>query len=97
MLYFYSVLDMISRPLSEKRFLDRVSQIGLIRGKWYTSESVAEFGQENVLKASAIPVYDLSAMTAKRVSSYWVSKATRSSRCCRGTFKQFLSNRKSAN
>ena len=43
-LYFYSVLDMISRPLSEKSFLDRVSQIGLMRGKWYTSESVAETG-----------------------------------------------------
>jgi zeta-carotene desaturase len=75
-LYFYSVLDMISRPLSEKSFLDRVSQIGLIRGKWYTSESVAEIGQENVLKASAIPVYDLSAMTAKRISSYWVRQAS---------------------
>ena len=71
-LYSYSVLDMASRPLSEKSFLDRVSQIGLMRGKWYTSESVAEFGQETVLKASAIPVYDLSAMTAKRVSSYWM-------------------------
>ena len=70
-LYSYSVLDMISQPLSEKSFLDRVSQIGLIRGKWYTSESVAEFGQETVLKASAIPIYDLSAMTAKRVSGYW--------------------------
>ena len=75
-LYFYSVLDMISRPLSDKSFLDRVSQIGLIRGKWYTSESVAELGQENVLKASAIPVYDLSAMTAKRISSYWVRGAS---------------------
>ena len=75
-LYFYSVLDMISRPLSEKSFLDRVSQIGLIRGKWYTSESVAELGQENVLKASAIPVYDLSAMTAKRISSYWLRQAS---------------------
>ena len=74
-LYIYSVLDMISRPLSEKSFLDRVSQIGLIRGKWYTSESVAEMGQENVLKASAIPVYDLSAMTAKRIASYWVRQA----------------------
>src|SRR5262245_37045359 len=74
-LYYYSVLDMISRPLSEKSFLDRVSQIGLIRGKWYTSESVAETGQENVLKASAIPVYDLSAMTSKRVSSYWARQA----------------------
>lgn len=43
-LYIYSVLDMISRPLSEKKFLDQVSQIGLIRGRWYTSESVAEMG-----------------------------------------------------
>jgi hypothetical protein len=67
---------MISRPLSEKRLLDRVSQVGLIRGKWYASESVAELGQENVLKASAIPAYDLSAMTAKRVSSYWVREAS---------------------
>jgi zeta-carotene desaturase len=75
-LYFYSVLDMISRPLSEKSFLDRVSQIGLIRGKWYTSESVAELGQENILKASAIPAYDLSAMTAKRIASYWVRGAS---------------------
>ena len=75
-LYIYSVLDMISRPLSEKRFLDRVSQIGLMRGKWYTSESVAEMGQENILKASAIPVYDLSAMTAKRIASYWVRQAS---------------------
>src|SRR5574342_1298107 len=76
LLYIYSVLDMISRPLSDKRFLDRVSQIGLIRGKWYTSESVAEMGQENVLKASAIPVYDLSAMTAKRIASYWVRQGS---------------------
>ena len=75
-LYMYSVLDMISRPLSEKSFLDRVSQIGLMRGKWYTSESVVEMGQENVLKASAIPVYDLSAMTAKRIASYWMRQAS---------------------
>jgi len=76
LLYIYSVVDMISRPLSEKSYLDRVSQIGLIRGKWYTSESVAEMGQENVLKASAIPLYDLSAMTAKRIASYWVRQAS---------------------
>jgi zeta-carotene desaturase len=75
-LFFYSVLDMMSRPLSATKFLDHVSQIGLIRGKWYTSESVAELAQENVLKASAIPAYDLSAMTAKRISSYWVRGAS---------------------
>lgn len=75
-LYLYSVLDMISRPLSDKSYLDQVSQIGLIRGKWYASESLAEMGQENVLKASAIPVYDLSAMTAKRIAGYWVRQGS---------------------
>jgi hypothetical protein len=75
-LFFYSMLDIVSRPLSAKSILDRVSQIGLIRGKWYTSESVAELSQENVLKASAIPVYDLSAMTAKLIGSYWLRGAS---------------------
>ena len=75
-LSFYSVLDMISRPLSEKSLLDRVSQVGLFRGKWYVSESVAELSQENILKASAIPAYDLSAMTAKRIGGYWARGAS---------------------
>jgi protoporphyrinogen oxidase len=74
-LFFYFVLDMMSRPLSARRFLDHVSQVGLLRGKWYASESVAEISQENILKASAIPAYDLSAMTAKRIASYWVRGA----------------------
>jgi hypothetical protein len=68
----YFVLDMISRPISEKKLLDHVSQVGLMRGKWYISESVAELSQENILKASAIPAYDLSAMTAKRIGGYWI-------------------------
>jgi uncharacterized protein with NAD-binding domain and iron-sulfur cluster len=109
-LYNYSVLDMVSRPLSEKSYLDRVSQIGLLRGKWYSSESVAEFGQEQVLKASAIPVYDLSAMTAKRVATYWLRQPApflsvlrgdigcasrrRSFRCCRETCKPSSSIRR---
>jgi uncharacterized protein with NAD-binding domain and iron-sulfur cluster len=74
-LYFYSVIDMLSRPLSETRLLDHVSHIGLMRGKWYVSESVAELHQENVLKATAIPAYDISAMTVKRFLGYWVRQA----------------------
>jgi uncharacterized protein with NAD-binding domain and iron-sulfur cluster len=75
MLFFYSVIDILSRPLSEKRLLDHVSHIGLMRGKWYISESVAELHQENVLKATAIPAYDISAMTIKRLFDYWVRQA----------------------
>jgi phytoene dehydrogenase-like protein len=71
-LYFYSVIDMLSRLLSETRLLDHVSHIGLMRGKWYVSESVAELHQENMLKATAIPAYDISAMTVERFLGYWV-------------------------
>jgi uncharacterized protein with NAD-binding domain and iron-sulfur cluster len=74
-LYFYSVIDMLSRPLSETRLLDHVSHIGLMRAAWYVSESVAELHQENVLKATAIPAYDISAMTVKRFLGYWVRQA----------------------
>lgn len=33
------------------------------------TKHIPEMEQENVLKASAIPVYDLSAMTAKKISA----------------------------
>ena len=75
-LFFNFVLEMISKPLSQKRLLDRVSQIGLMREAWYVTEQVAELNQENLLKASAIPAYEMSAMTAKKIAGYWVRTAT---------------------
>lgn len=74
-LFGYSVIDMLSRPLSQKRLLDRISQVGLMRSSWYMTEAVAELNQENVLKASAIPAYDMSAMTAKKIAAFWVKRA----------------------
>jgi 2-polyprenyl-6-methoxyphenol hydroxylase-like FAD-dependent oxidoreductase len=75
-LFFAFTLDMISRPLSEKRLLDHVSQIGLMRDRWYVTEEVAELNQENLLKASAIPAYDMSAMTAKKIGGFWLREAS---------------------
>ena len=75
MLFGYSVIDMLSRPLSEAALLDRISQVGLMRAAWYVTDAVAELNQENVLKASAIPAYDMSAMTAKKIAAYWVKQA----------------------
>src|SRR5205823_4993124 len=56
--------------------LDRVSEIGLMRQAWYVTEAVAEMNQENLLKASAIPAYEMSAMTAKRIGSFWMKQAS---------------------
>lgn len=71
-LYWYFVLDMLAEPLSNKAILDQVSRVGLMRGRWYMTDHIPEMEKENVLKASAIPVYELSAMTAKKISAYWV-------------------------
>jgi len=75
-LFSYFVLDMVSRSLSQKRLLDRVSTVGLMRQAWYMTERVAELNQENMLKASAIPAYDMSAMTAKRIAGFWMRQAS---------------------
>lgn len=73
-LYWYFVLDMLAQPLSHKALLDQVSRVGLMRDRWYMTERIPTMEQVNVLQASAIPVYDLSAMTAKIVSANWVRR-----------------------
>lgn len=76
LLFFGATLDLLSRSLSQKRLLDRISQIGVLREAWYITDEVAELNQENMLKASAIPAYDMSAMTAKKVGAFWARRAS---------------------
>ncbi len=75
-LFLGSTVDLLSRSFSEKRLLDRISQIGVMREAWFMTEEVAELNQENMLKASAIPAYDMSAMTAKKIGGYWARQAS---------------------
>src|SRR5690349_10458330 len=42
LLYFYFVFDLASEPLSNMRVLDRVSRLGLMRGRWYMTEKIPE-------------------------------------------------------
>ncbi len=73
-LYWYFVLDALAEPMSRKAFLDRISRVGLMRSRWYMTDRVASLEQENILKASAIPAYEMSAMTARLISGYWVRR-----------------------
>ena len=75
-LFYAFTLDLISQDMSAKRLLDRVSEVGLMRQAWYVTDAVAEMNQENLLKASAIPAYEMSAMTAKRIGGYWMKQAS---------------------
>ena len=74
-LYVFSVIDMLRTHMDRKAMLDGISQIGFIRDRFYTTESLANLNQENMLKASAIPAYEMSTMTAKNVASYWIPQA----------------------
>lgn len=71
-LYWYFVLDMLGVPLHRKDFLDHVSRVGMMHDRWYVTEGVAQIERENILKASAVPAFEMSAMTAKLISAYWV-------------------------
>ena len=75
-LYVFSVIDMLRTHLDRKTMLDGISQIGFIRDRFYATDSLAKLNQENMLKASAIPAYEMSTMTAKNVASFWIPQAT---------------------
>ncbi|MFV1997511.1 MAG: FAD-dependent oxidoreductase [Acidiferrobacterales bacterium] len=68
----YFVIDALAERMSRKHFLDRISRTGLLRSRWYANDRIAELEGESTLKASAIPAYEMSAMTAKLVTGYWL-------------------------
>jgi phytoene dehydrogenase-like protein len=72
----YFILDALAERLSRKAFLDRISRTGMMHGRWYASDRIAQMEGESTLKASAIPAYEMSAMTAKLVTGFWLRNPT---------------------
>lgn len=68
----YFVIDALAERMSRKHFLDRISRTGLLRSRWYANDTIAKLEGESTLKASAIPAYEMSAMTAKLVTGFWL-------------------------
>lgn len=68
----YFVVDALAERMSRRHFLDRISRTGLLRSRWYASNRIANLEGESTLKASAVPAYEMSAMTAKLVTGYWL-------------------------
>jgi uncharacterized protein with NAD-binding domain and iron-sulfur cluster len=67
----YFALDLASTSFSQRSFLDRVSANGFLRSRFYATEGVAQAHHHFVLQAASIPNYEISAMTAKRITSAW--------------------------
>ncbi len=72
-LVFYFLVDMFGESLSHDYYLDRISAMGLMRSKWYATDAMARFNQENLLKAVAVPAYELSAFTSRLVGLNFAS------------------------
>jgi phytoene dehydrogenase-like protein len=67
----YYALDLSSAHFSHRSYLDRVSANGYLRSRIYATEGVAAAHESFVLQAASIPNYEISAMTAKRVTESW--------------------------
>lgn len=67
----YYALDLSSAHFSHRSYLDRVSANGYLRSRMYATEGVAAAHESFVLQAASIPNYEISAMTAKRVTESW--------------------------
>lgn len=67
----YYALDLSGAPFRHRGFLDRVSANGFLRSRAYATEGVAAAHQAFVLQAVSTPNYEISAMTAKRVTESW--------------------------
>ncbi|HKA87801.1 MAG TPA: FAD-dependent oxidoreductase [Haliangiales bacterium] len=72
-LYFYFLLDLAGQHFDKRRFLDQVSETGLLYARWYRDEEVARFCQANILHAASVNADEVSAMSWQRVVRNWLS------------------------
>jgi uncharacterized protein with NAD-binding domain and iron-sulfur cluster len=71
-LCLYAALDLASQTLKKRAMLDQISVTGYLRSRWYRTEDVANFQNQQLLQASSIASYLIGAMTARKVlSSYY--------------------------
>jgi len=75
-LFFYSILDLISRPYRRRAFLDRISVNAFVRSRFYRTERLARQHQDLLLKGISVPSYEVSAMTMRNVMKYWLRYPT---------------------
>jgi phytoene dehydrogenase-like protein len=67
----YFALDLASTSFNQRSYLDRVSANGFLRSRLYATDGVAKAHHHFVLQAASIPNYEMSAMTAKRITASW--------------------------
>lgn len=72
-LILYFLLDLCAERFSTRSFLDRVSENGFLRSRFYATDRISTFHHQTVLQASATPNYEISAMTARKLLQCWMA------------------------
>jgi Flavin containing amine oxidoreductase len=72
LIWFYSLLELVThgRDLDEKEFLNRISVNGFMRWLPYMTDRAALLHQEALMKAFAIPSYETSARSYRRLARF---------------------------
>lgn len=71
-LYFYSVVDLASQPYRVRSYLDRITVNAFVRSRFYRTEWLAKRLGADILRATSITSYLVSAMTVRNVFRYWI-------------------------
>lgn len=70
-LYLFYLIDTMAASLDNAAMIDRISRTALMRGKWYVTERLVNADSDSLLKGTAIPAYEMSAMTWRTVLANW--------------------------
>jgi hypothetical protein len=70
-LSYYFLLDLAAMSFSKRSFLDRISANGFLHGRPYATERIAMLHHQSALQGSAIPYYEISAMTMQKLVRAW--------------------------
>ena len=71
-LFYYTALDLLSRPLKYSDFLDEISVTGFVYSRWYRNKQATFELQDLLLKAASTPSYAFSAMTLQKMLNSWM-------------------------
>jgi len=89
LLFFYSLLDLITQRYSKRSLLDQISAAGFVRSRFYRTEQLALQYQDMMLKGISVPSYFVSAMTMRQVMRYWLRYPAPMFRILKGNLQQF--------
>lgn len=87
-LYFYFLLDLAGQHFDQRKFLDQVSETGLLYARWYRDEEVARFCQANILHAASVNADEVSAMSWQNVVRSWLRSPTPFFSIVRGSLQE---------